>query len=186
MIIDHEKKLIFICPPKTGTTSLKYALKDLPGVNIFRGPSRHMPFEECLSFVKQEKLADYKTCAVIRHPFDKLISWFQYRSRPQLFGKPRYVGDMSFKEFVNSHEGDFKKYSDKRFVQHEEQECSLIFKYENFGLFLNFFNFHYPDIELGYLNQSEKRQIKVIDYEFATLALEQEVNWYDKVMEKTH
>ena len=86
-----------------------------------------MPFEECLSFVKQEKLADYKTCAVFRHPFDKLISWFQYRSRPQLFGKPRYVGDMSFKEFVNSHEGDFKKYSDKRFVQHEEQECSLIF-----------------------------------------------------------
>lgn len=186
MIIDHEKKLIFICPPKTGTTSLRNALKDQPGVEIFRGPLRHMQFKECLSVVKKEKLSDYETCAVIRHPVDKLISWFQYRSRPQLAGKPRYVGDMSFKEFIKSHKGDFKNYSDKRFVEHEEQECSLIFKYENFGLFLNFFNFHYPDIGLSHLNQSEKRQIKVTDYEFATFALEQEVNWYDKVMEKTH
>ena len=156
MIIDHEKKLIFICPPKTGTTSLRNSLKDQPGVEIFRGPLRHMQFKECLSVVKKEKLSDYETCAVIRHPVDKLISWFQYRSRPQLAGKPRYVGDMSFKEFIKSHEGDFKSYADKRFVEHEEQECSLIFKYENFGLFLNFFNFYYPDIELSHLNQSKK------------------------------
>jgi hypothetical protein len=181
MIIDHEKKLIFICPPKTGTTSLRNALKDQPGVEIFRGPLRHMQFKECLSVVKKEKLSDYETCAVIRHPVDKLISWFQYRSRPQLAGKPRYVGDMSFKEFVKSHEGDFKKYSDKRFVEHEEQECSLIFKYENFGLFLNFFNFHYPNKELRHLNQSEKRQISEADKTLAYSELHEEIKWYETI-----
>lgn len=186
MIIDHEKKIIFICPPKTGTTSLRNALEDQPGVDIFRGPLRHMPFEECLTFVKEEKLFDYETCAVIRHPVNKLISWFQYRSRPQLTGKPRYAGDMSFKEFINSHEGDFKKYSDKRYIEHNEKKCSLIFKYERFDRFLGFFNSHYPKIRFKYLNHSKKRQIKRTDYHLAHLALEQEIVWYKKAEEKAH
>ena len=181
MIIDNEKKLIFICPPKTGTTSLKNALKDQPGVDIVRGALRHMPFEECLSVVKKEKLSDYETCAVIRHPVNKLISWFQYRSRPQLAGKPRYVGDMSFKEFVNSHKGDFKKYSDKRYVEHNEKQCSLIFKYENFAEFLNFLNSQYPGIKLGHLNQSEKRQISNADKTLAYHVLHEEVEWYEAI-----
>lgn len=181
MIIDHKKKLIFICPPKTGSTSLKNALKDQPGVDIVRGALRHMPFEECLFFVKKEKLFDYETCAVIRHPVDKLLSWFQYRSRPQLAGKPRYVGDMSFKEFVKSHKGAFKKYSDKRYVEHNEKKCSLIFKYENFAEFLNFFNLHYPNNELRHLNQSEKRQISEADKTHAYSVLHKEIKWYEAI-----
>jgi len=181
MIIDHKKQLILLCPPKTGTTSLRSALKDQPGVDILSGRLLHPSFEECLSIIKKEKLFDYETCAVIRHPFDKLISWFQYRSRPALIGNPRYVGDMSFKEFVISHEGDFKIYSDKRNVEHNEKKCSLIFKYENFAQFLNFFNSHYPEIEMGHLNQSKKRQISDADKQFAYSSLKEEIIWYENI-----
>ena len=140
-----------------------------------------MPFEGCLSVVKKEKLFDYETCAVIRHPVNKLISWFQYRSRPQLTGKPRYAGDMSFKEFINSHEGDFKKYSDKRYIEHNEKKCSLIFKHEIFIEFLDFFNLHYPNKELCHLNQSEERKISEADKTLAYSELHEEIRWYETI-----
>ena len=37
MIIAHKKQLILLCPPKTGTTSLRGALKDKSSVDIFSG-----------------------------------------------------------------------------------------------------------------------------------------------------
>ena len=88
---------------------------------------------------------------------------------------------MSFNEFVDSHKGAFKKYSDKRYVEHNEKKCSLIFKYENFAEFLNFFNSHYPGIRLRHLNQSEKRQISEAEKTHAYSLLREEIKWYEAI-----
>ena len=41
--------------------------------------------------------------AVIRHPVDWLSSWFRYRNRDGLVGKPNSTRDVSFDDFVDAY-----------------------------------------------------------------------------------
>lgn len=133
-VIDHEKKIIFIAVPKTGSTSIQNFLKkNLPnGISIDKnipndiGLEKHSSALEIKNVIKNYK--DYYCFAVIRNPFDWYASWYTYAKDP----KPVVDSQgKSLKEFINSY-----NYLNKELLSYFTDEngeiiVDTIIKYEN-------------------------------------------------------
>lgn len=98
MIISHKHRYIFFPIPKTGTHSIRRALRehmgdqDLEQVGLF--VHRRLPFQatahiphghitalEILPAVGEEVFANYLKFAFVRNPFDRFVSYCAFRSR---------------------------------------------------------------------------------------------------------
>lgn len=74
-----DKKIIFLLPPKCGTSSFCYLLKFLTKINFIENtPRRHSLLSENVDYCKIKNLQDYKIYQLCRHPLDKLISSYYY------------------------------------------------------------------------------------------------------------
>lgn len=98
MIISHQHRFVFAAIPKTGTHSVRQALRehmtadDLEQVGLF--VNKRFPFEELAAikhghitlqqirpFLGEEAFAGYLKFAFVRNPFDRFISYCAFMTR---------------------------------------------------------------------------------------------------------
>ena len=150
MLVFWKEKLVFLAVPKTGTTAIEGALAERASL-VLRDPPglKHTPafrFERfVLPYFGTVDDSAFETVAVIRHPVDWLGSWYRYRSRPALAGKPNSTADITFDQFVREYcKGKPKPYanvgSQARFVQdkHGGRGVTHLFRYEDQGALIAF------------------------------------------------
>ncbi len=105
MLVFWKQKFVLLAVPKTGTTALEQALLPLASAAILDPPGqKHLPARQyhnrLSNFFEQRGKHPMELVAVMREPVDWLGSWYRYRSRDQLAGKPNSTKDVSFDEFV--------------------------------------------------------------------------------------
>ena len=105
VLVFWKEKLVLLAVPKTGTTAIETALAPSADVAILNPPGlKHTTLHKYDRFVQPYFMSagtdDLETAAVVRNPLDWLGSWYRYRSRPYLDGKPNSTRDVSFDQFV--------------------------------------------------------------------------------------
>lgn len=87
-----DKKIIFLLPPKCGTTSLLTLLSNLPNIssNVSLRNTRHTLLSRVVkSNNLQDTIQDYKIYQLCRNPLDRLVSSFYFYSNQ--FGVQRFL-----------------------------------------------------------------------------------------------
>lgn len=106
MIVFWKHRLIYLAVPKTGTTAAEETLKPHADIHYKNPPHlKHITAGAMRSNRKLLSPADpgeFEQVAVMREPLDWLGSWFRYRSRGHLIGKPNSTADLNFNEFVEA------------------------------------------------------------------------------------
>ena len=106
MLVFMKEKLVFLSVPKTGTTAYETALSARADIVVSNPPElKHAPLYRYNRFFrpmfeKACKIDDMETLAVMREPIDWLGSWYRYRQRPFMEGKPNSTRGISFVAFV--------------------------------------------------------------------------------------
>lgn len=105
MLVFYKERLVFLSVPKTGTTAYQTALRDRADIVVADPPQlKHAPVYRYNRFFRPmfEKVcnAEMETLAVMREPVSWLGSWYRYRRRPFMQGKPNSTHDMTFDAFV--------------------------------------------------------------------------------------
>jgi len=174
MLIFWNKKLAFLAVPKTGTTSIEASLC-LKADIVLRNPPRlkHMTarmFEKKFAPVTSgEDVIKFETVAVMREPVDWLASWYRYRKRPQLAGKPASTEGISFDTFIESYLSDERPiYADIgsqfKFVTDKDGNVLVdhIFDYAHFSQLIAFLENKLDlSLELGHANKSPKEEVSL-------------------------
>lgn len=98
---------VFLAMPKAGSSVLQGTFAKHAQVLV-----RHPPMAKHMSAARYERVfapwlarcgyprSSYETMCLVRNPLDRAVSWWKYRARPELRGKPNYTGDMSFAAFA--------------------------------------------------------------------------------------
>ncbi|QUJ77766.1 gamma-glutamyl kinase [Sulfitobacter albidus] len=105
MLVFFAERLAFLSVPKTGTTAYHTALRDRADLVISDPPLlKHAPVYRYNRFIRPMFAnvcnAEMELMAVMREPVSWLSSWYRYRRRPFMQGKPNSTHDVSFDEFV--------------------------------------------------------------------------------------
>ena len=105
MLVFWKQRIVLLAVPKTGTTALETALLPHASAAILDPPGQKhvsaMGYRNRLaSFFEQRGKRPMDVVAVMREPEDWLSSWFRYRGRDQLAGKPNSTRGLSFDDFV--------------------------------------------------------------------------------------
>lgn len=154
---------------KAASTSIELALSPYCDMAYY-GNSRikHLSYRKYQRFV-QPYLASLgydgiETCCLMRDPVDWLFSWYRYRSRAAVNGRPQSTADMSFDEFVSIYlaRPDNSKGVGRpsRFIANKNGEPSVdhIFKYENLPVFISFLEERFDTtLLLDRMNESPTR-----------------------------
>lgn len=105
MIVFFKERLAFLSVPKTGTTAYEKALAPRADMVISNPPMlKHAPVYRYNRFLRPMFLkvcdVELELMAVMREPISWLGSWYRYRRRPFMEGKPNNTFDVSFDDFV--------------------------------------------------------------------------------------
>lgn len=105
MLMFWKKKIVFLSVPKTGTTAIESALSSVADMVVSDPPElKHAPLYRYNRFFRPmfEKVGgqEMETVAVVREPVSWLSSWYRYRQRPFMRGKPGATFEVSFDQFV--------------------------------------------------------------------------------------
>lgn len=105
MLVFWKQRIVLLAVPKTGTTALEQALLPHASAAILDPPGqKHVSAQQyrnrLSNFFEQRGKRPMDLVAVMREPVDWLGSWYRYRSRPQLDGKPNSTAGLSFDAFV--------------------------------------------------------------------------------------
>ncbi len=118
MLVFWNERLVLLSVPKTGTTALEQALGPVASMAILDPPQlKHAPIYRYNRFFRPmfEKVGGdgMEVAAVMREPIDWLGSWYRYRSRPFMKGKPASTEGISFDDFIKGYmKGDKPPYAD--------------------------------------------------------------------------
>lgn len=81
MIINHKRKFVFVCVPKTGSTTLSKHFRQADQLAIEKdwyAEKWHHPMSKILA---EYDVKDYYSFAYYRNPFDRLVSsWIEFTS----------------------------------------------------------------------------------------------------------
>lgn len=105
MLIFLKQKLVLFAMPKTGSSALEQALRPHADL-IFAGDPRnkHMTFRKYKRFIEPYLgsigYGDMRAMCIMREPIDWLSSWYRYRHRDGLIGKPNSTKGLSFDAFA--------------------------------------------------------------------------------------
>lgn len=107
MLVFWKQRIVLLAVPKTGTTALEQALLPHASAAILDPPGqKHVSAQgyrnRLSNFFEQRGKRPMELVAVMREPVDWLGSWYRYRSRPQLDGKPNSTAGLSFDTFVEA------------------------------------------------------------------------------------
>lgn len=105
MLVFYKERLAFLSVPKTGTTAYETALAPRADLVISEPPMlKHAPVYRYNRFIRPMFLrvcnAEMELMAVMREPISWLGSWYRYRQRPFMAGKPNSTQGVSFDDFV--------------------------------------------------------------------------------------
>ena len=108
MLVFWKEKLVFLSVPKTGTTAYEKALGPIASMTVLDPPElKHAPLYRYNRFFRPmfEKACNtqMETMAVMREPVSWLGSWYRYRRRPFMEGKPNSTHEVSFDAFVSAY-----------------------------------------------------------------------------------
>lgn len=143
MLVFHKANLSILSVPKTGTTAYETALRPHADL-VFSGPSslKHLSLYRYDRFVRPMLIKLWDTepelFAVMREPISWLGSWWRYRQRPFLKGKPNSTHGLSFDDFVlaymKGNQPDFARIgSQARFLKPKPNGTAVthLFRYED-------------------------------------------------------
>lgn len=105
MLVFSKAKLVILSVPKTGTTAMESFLGPHADILVKEPPElKHAPVYRYNRFFRPmlEKFVGpgIETMAVMREPVSWLGSWYRYRRRPFMEGKPNATHGISFDDFV--------------------------------------------------------------------------------------
>ena len=111
MLVFWKERLVFLAVPKTGTTAIEGALAPKAALVLREPPIlKHATVQRCKRILHPmmdiTKESDFDTVAVVRNPVDWLGSWYRYRNRDDLVGKPNSTRGRTFDEFVSAYISD--------------------------------------------------------------------------------
>ena len=114
MIVSHRHRFIFVAVPKTGTHSVRHALrghlgpddmeqarlfveKQFPIPELAQLGHGHLSFEQVRPFLGEEVFQNYLKFAFVRNPFDRFISYCAFAtSREGTFRARSKNGNAAF------------------------------------------------------------------------------------------
>lgn len=143
MLVFSKHKLVFLSVPKTGTTAWQAALAPHASMIISDPPElKHAPVFRYNRFFRPalEKFIgeDLHVIAVMRAPIDWLSSWYRYRQRAFLSGKPTSTENISFDAFVQGYvQGSQPRYanvgSQSKFLEPQRNGTAAthLFRYDD-------------------------------------------------------
>ena len=105
MLVFYKANLVFLSVPKTGTTAYEDALRAHADMVIVEPPElKHAPVYRYNRFIRPMFAnvcgANLEILAVMREPISWLGSWWRFRQRPFMEGKPNATHGISFDDFV--------------------------------------------------------------------------------------
>lgn len=105
MLVFFKERLAFLSMPKTGTTAYQTALALRADLVVSDPPLlKHAPVYRYNRFIRPMFLnvcdTEMELMAVMREPVSWLSSWYRYRQRPFMKGKPNNTHGITFDEFV--------------------------------------------------------------------------------------
>lgn len=108
LLVFWKERLTFLAVPKTGSTAYEQALGPHADIVVRDPPQlKHAPIYRYNRFFRpmfeKQGAEDMETLAVMREPIDWLSSWYRYRARPFMAGKPNSTSDMTFDTFVDAY-----------------------------------------------------------------------------------
>ena len=118
MLVFYKERLAFLSVPKTGTTAYEAALAPRADLVISEPPMlKHAPVYRYNRFIRPlyKNVCDVEMelMAVMREPISWLGSWYRFRARPFMDGKPNSTKGISFDEFVLAYmKGDKPGFAD--------------------------------------------------------------------------
>ena len=172
MLIFWKERLVLLAVPKTGTSAYAKALGPKAAIVVSDPPElKHAPVYRYNRFFRpmMEKMGADRmdVLAVIREPVSWLGSWYRYRQRPFLDGRPTSTKDVSFDAFCRAWASDDRPaYADigdqSKFVEPRPNGTAVthLFQYENqSGLIAFLENRLQTRIDLPRENVSPKRDL---------------------------
>ncbi|MWD27372.1 gamma-glutamyl kinase [Aquicoccus sp. SCR17] len=150
MLVFWKQRLVFMAVPKTGTSAYARALGDRADLVVRDPPElKHAPVYRYNRFFRPlyEKLMDteMELMAVVREPVSWLGSWYRYRQRPFMRGRPNSTEGVSFDDFVRGYmQGQRPAWanvgSQAKFVEPTKNGCRVhhLFRYENQARLIDF------------------------------------------------
>ncbi|SMO60513.1 gamma-glutamyl kinase [Paracoccus laeviglucosivorans] len=108
MLIFIEPRLVLLSIPKTGTTALEQALSPAAEIAFRDRPEiKHLNHRQFINRIRPLLLPlgtkRFESVAVIREPLDWLRSWYRFRSRDELIGRPNSTAHISFEQFLRDY-----------------------------------------------------------------------------------
>ncbi|MBY6114459.1 gamma-glutamyl kinase [Mameliella alba] len=142
MLVFWKARLVMLAVPKTGTSAFARALGPVASMVVSDPPElKHAPVYRYNRFFRpmfEKQGAEMELLAVIREPVDWLGSWYRYRQRDFLDGKPTSTKGVSFDAFCDAYtRGERPPFanvgSQAKFVEPRPNGVSVqyLFKYEN-------------------------------------------------------
>ena len=105
MLVFWKARLVLLAVPKTGTSAYEAALGPHASMSVLDPPElKHAPVYRYNRFFRPmfEKMGveHMELMAVVREPVSWLGSWYRYRQRDFLDGKPTSTRGLSFEDFA--------------------------------------------------------------------------------------
>ncbi|WP_121629853.1 gamma-glutamyl kinase [Tropicibacter alexandrii] len=176
MLVFWKQRLVMLAVPKTGTSAYARALAPHASMVVNDPPElKHAPIYRYNRFFRPmyEKMGaeHMDILAVIREPIDWLGSWYRYRQRPFLAGRPTSTQGMDFDTFCQAYAtGERPPFanvgSQAKFIEPRPNGVSAthLFKYENQSGLLDFLSDRLGvEIDLPRANVSPKAALALSD-----------------------
>lgn len=172
MLVFWKQRLVILAVPKTGTSAYARALGPQASIVVSDPPElKHAPVYRYNRFFRpmfdRTGGENMELLAVVREPVDWLGSWYRYRQRAFLEGKPTSTLGVSFDEFCRAYtQGDQPPFanvgSQAKFIEPRPNGVAVthLFKYENQAGLLDFLQDRLQmEIDLPRENVSPKRNL---------------------------
>lgn len=142
MLVFYDERLVLLSVPKTGTTAYQDALQSRADLAITNPPElKHAALYRYNRWIRPmfERVCgvELEVAAVMREPVSWLGSWYRFRQRPFMDGKPNSTKGISFDEFVRGYcKGQQPGYanvgSQATFLEPQKNGCQVkhLFRYE--------------------------------------------------------
>lgn len=169
MLVFWKERLTFLAVPKTGTTAYEVALGERADMIVRDPPQlKHSPIYRYNRFFRpmfeKQGAENMETLAVMREPVSWLSSWYRYRARPFMDGKPNSTAGMDFDTFVQAYmKGDQPSFanvgSQAKFLEPRPNGTAInhLFRYDDLGSLTKFLEERLNvTLDLGYTNVSPK------------------------------
>jgi hypothetical protein len=78
MLINDDLKIIFIHIPKSGGTSVRRLLENIPGTRRISGLYTHCSALDIRDYIGEAVFESYFRFSLVRHPYDRLTSFYNF------------------------------------------------------------------------------------------------------------